>query len=89
MRTLTADFRSSALKLAVGSLSFLGFAAPAYAYLDPGTGSMILQGLIAGVAGAAVVVRLYWDRLKTFFTSKKSDTAEDTRANASENSAEQ
>jgi hypothetical protein len=41
--------------------------APAYAYLDPTTGSILLQGLLAGVAGVVVVLRLYWARLKAFF----------------------
>lgn len=41
--------------------------APAYAYLDPTTGSILLQGLLAGIAGVAVVGRLYWARLKAFF----------------------
>ena len=39
---------------------------PASAYLDPGTGSLILQTLIAGIAGALVVCRLYWAQLKAF-----------------------
>ena len=39
---------------------------PAYAYLDPGTGSMILQLLIGGVAGALVVGKLYYVKIKTF-----------------------
>jgi hypothetical protein len=34
------------------------------AYLDPGAGSMILQALVGGVAGAAVVGKLYWARIK-------------------------
>lgn len=38
---------------------------PAYAYLDPGTGSMILQILLGGVAGAALAGRFYWDKLLT------------------------
>ena len=38
----------------------------AYAYIDPGTGSILLQGLIAGIAAALVVIKLYWYRLKTF-----------------------
>ncbi len=42
----------------------LGSGSPAYAYLDPGTGSMILQILLGGVAGALVVGKLYWHRLK-------------------------
>lgn len=39
----------------------------AYAYLDPGTGSMILQGLIGGIAGGLFAVRLYWSKLKSRF----------------------
>jgi len=39
----------------------------AYAYLDPGTGSMILQGLIGGIAGGMFAIRLYWSKLKTRF----------------------
>jgi len=44
----------------------------AYAYLDPGTGSMILQGILGGLAAAAVVIRLYWYRLLSFFGIKKN-----------------
>jgi hypothetical protein len=40
---------------------------PAHAYLDPGTGSIILQLLLGGVAGFMVIGKLYWQRLKDFF----------------------
>ena len=40
---------------------------PAFAYLDPGTGSMILQLLLGGFAGALVIGKLDWQRLKKFF----------------------
>ncbi len=40
---------------------------PAWAYLDPGTGSIILQVLLGGFAGALVIVKLYWHRVKSFF----------------------
>ena len=36
---------------------------PAYAYLDPGAGSLILQVLMGGLAGAAVVGKVYWKSL--------------------------
>ena len=39
----------------------------ANAYLDPGTGSMIVQGLIAAVVGAAVVLGVYCTKIKRFF----------------------
>ena len=40
---------------------------PAYAYLDPGTGSMLIQLLLGGFAGVLVVGKLYWHRLKVLF----------------------
>jgi len=45
----------------------------AHAYLDPGTGSMLLQGLIAGIAGASVVLGGYWGKVKAFFSSAPKD----------------
>jgi hypothetical protein len=41
----------------------------AHAYLDPGLGSMLLQGLVAGVAAGSVVLSRYWQRIKAFFSS--------------------
>jgi hypothetical protein len=35
----------------------------AHAYIDPGSGSMLLQVLLGGVAGVVVLCRLYWHRL--------------------------
>ena len=48
-------------------VSTIGIAPPAYAYLDPGTGSMLVQMLLGGVAGAMVVGKLYWHQVKAFF----------------------
>ena len=48
--------------------SALIYSTPAFAYLDPGTGSILLQGLIATVAGIIVAARLYWQRVKAFFS---------------------
>ena len=39
---------------------------PALAYLDPGTGSLILQMLVAGVFGALIYIRFAWDRTRQF-----------------------
>ncbi len=51
-------------------LFVVGIHRPAFAYLDPGTGSMMLQLLLGGVAGALVVGNLYWQRIKAFFGGK-------------------
>jgi len=34
------------------------------AYIDPGTGSFLLQVLAGGFLGALVALRMYWQRLK-------------------------
>jgi hypothetical protein len=36
-------------------------------YLDAGSGSLIMQALAGGLAGFAVVGKLYWRRLKRVF----------------------
>ncbi len=35
----------------------------AFAYLDPGTGSAMLQGILGALAAVAMVLKLYWHRL--------------------------
>ncbi len=40
-------------------LIVFGFENSALAYLDPGTGSMVLQFLLGGIAGAVVILKLY------------------------------
>ena len=39
--------------------------------IDPGTGSLLVQGLIAGVAAGLYTLKLYWYRLKKFFTGSE------------------
>ncbi|MEM7504130.1 MAG: hypothetical protein AAF417_18960 [Pseudomonadota bacterium] len=58
------------------ALAALIAATPAYAYLDPGTGSIILQGILASIAVAIGVVRAYWMRIKGFFTDPKAKPAQ-------------
>lgn len=53
------------------------FSANADAYLDPGTGSMILQGIIAAVALAGVTLQTYWYRIQSFFAKKPESALED------------
>ena len=39
---------------------------PAYAYLDPGTGSMLIQAVIAIITVSSVFLGMFWGRVKTF-----------------------
>ncbi len=61
MRIRTSTIVWGALCIAIVS------AAPAHAYLDPGTGSMLLQLLLGGLVGLLTILKLYWHRIKAFF----------------------
>jgi hypothetical protein len=50
---------------------FAVLAAPAYAYIDPGSGSMILQGFLAAIAAVALTAKLWWHRLLVLLGIRK------------------
>jgi hypothetical protein len=43
------------------------------AYLDPGSGSMILQMIAGGTAAVAVTAKLYWRRVMRFLRLRKDE----------------
>ena len=51
------------------------------AYLDPGSGSIILQVIVASLLGGAFIVKSYWKKIKALFTGKKDtiDPSDDER----------
>jgi lipopolysaccharide export LptBFGC system permease protein LptF len=51
------------------------FSNSAFAYLDPGSGSYIIQMLIAGFLGSLYAIKLYWAKIVNFF--KGNSSAED------------
>lgn len=59
-------------------LVFALFATPgqAFAYLDAGTGSMIIQGIIGAVVAGFYIVKMYWHRLLTFLGVRKKSEDE-------------
>ena len=50
---------------------------PAFAYLDPGTGSMLLQVILGGVAAVAVAIKLFWYKIRAAVGLGKKSSAED------------
>lgn len=61
---LASRDRSFVLALVGGLLILL--ASPAYAYLDPAAGSLILQVVLGGIAGFLVMAKLLWRRVLGF-----------------------
>lgn len=49
-------------------------------YIDPGSGSYILQMIIAAVLGLSFFFKNFWLAVKTFFTGKKPNKEEENDA---------
>lgn len=51
----------------------------AFAYLDPGTGSMLLQVILGGIAAIGVALKLFWHKIRVAIgLSKKSGTEDES-----------
>lgn len=63
---------------AVFMIALLAVPTTSHAYLDPGTGSMILQGVIAAIALGAFTLKQYWHRFLALFQrgSQEKDSEE-------------
>ena len=68
------------MKISVSNLKFLclivgliSYTSPAYAYIDPGMGSMLLQGLIGGLAVIISFLSIYWKKIKAIFVKQEPD----------------
>ena len=40
-------------------------------YLDPGTGSVVIQAVVGSLLGALLVIKLYWRKILSFLTGRK------------------
>lgn len=45
----------------------LCFPQPVHAYIDPGTGSFIIQMLMAGALGLFFTLKVFWKKIITYF----------------------
>lgn len=49
-------------------------------YVDPGSGSYLIQIIIATVLGALFYIKAFWYRIKSFFSKKKPGDIKDIEA---------
>lgn len=42
-----------------------------FIYIDPGSGSYLIQVIVAAIVGAAFWIKMSWYRIKSFFTGHK------------------
>jgi hypothetical protein len=85
MSTNPNKIKESRSAKSVVKLTFLTVAAffflapmPAFAYLDPGAGSYVIQFLLAGFAATGFFIRVFWQRIKSFFSKTPVEVVEDS-----------
>jgi hypothetical protein len=85
LKRVVSETGSSALLAVLASLLLVR---EAHAYLDPGTGSYILQILIASLFGALFMLKVFWGRIVGFF-GKGSSGSEATVQDPGQDMSEQ
>ena len=67
----------------LAAIALLSLAPAAQAYLDPGTGSLILSAIVGLVATIGLAVKTGWYRIKSFFrrdpATKEGDPTQSSR----------
>lgn len=58
---------------------FLCSISEANAYLDPGTGSIILQSILAFIAAIGATGSIYWEKIKTIIKKIQKKDIKDTK----------
>lgn len=62
---MKCNYSVLSLSTVISALLFGGFSvSEAYAYLDPGSGSVVIQMLIGALAGAGIALKIYWYKIK-------------------------
>lgn len=68
----------SYLRILAPVIVLLGlFSPPAFGYMDPGSGSLLLQIILGGLAGLAVAGKLFWHRLVSLFRPQRRESESD------------
>ena len=53
--------------IALIALCLIVFPPPSYAYIDPGSGSYVIQILVAGLLGFLYSIKLFWSKIRAAF----------------------
>lgn len=59
--------------LVISSITLLTFSAPSMAYIDPGSGSAIMSAIVGFFAAITMLVKTYWYKLKSLFSSRENE----------------
>jgi hypothetical protein len=74
IRNRLGDFPRRPALLAIAAL-LLASSPPAFAYLDPSTGSMVVSAIVGIFASIALAVKTYWYKIKGLFRKNRAEDA--------------
>ncbi len=60
-----------------------------YAYLDPGTGSYLIQIIAAALLGALFSLRIFWSKIRRFLNNLFSNKEKKTKEKVNQNDEQQ
>lgn len=69
-------FKRTMQALFFGTLGTVAFSTASFAYLDPGTTSVIIQAVAGVVIACGVAVGAFWGKISAFFKKKKIERME-------------
>lgn len=76
---MKTTFTSSHAKRELAVLSVIAYGlsiGPAYAYVDPGSASLIITAILGAIAAVGYTFRSYMERLKSFFRRNSDNQGE-------------
>ena len=59
--------------ISIISFLFLFPVLDAFAYIDPGTGSIVIQAMIGALVGVGITLKIYWYKIKEKLLEKNND----------------
>ena len=74
---------TAVMAILFAALMLLACPRDAQAYIDPGTGSYVLQIVIGFVLAALFSIKICWTKARHFFTGLFSKTSEENKPNES------
>jgi len=61
----------------LAALLLFSLTTPAYAYIDPGSGSAIMSAIIGAIVAFGILLKTYWYKLKYLIMGKGSSDSEE------------
>lgn len=89
---MAGDMRRAGPLVLLTAVAVTSATEPTYAYIDPGTSSMVIQVIVGGLAAVLVMTRRLWEgtiqRVRRFGRPHPGPTGEDTGRTAPTESRE-